>query len=330
MQGETFGADGDVDHPEGVPRGAGHHDRRRHHRHRPEHPRRAGARPARPSPATDKDLPWSKVPALVTTAVARTTRSPRESWDDPYADLRAGSATRSRCTTSPSGTSGCCRASRTCRRRSATRRRSRRSRASASAAFNTSKGVPPNLLTLDPPRHDQLRKLVSRVFTARTVSDLEPRVPRGHPPAARRARGRRPLRPHGPRRRAPDDRDRRAARDPARGQADVPRVGRVASSPSTPRSSPAPRAAASRIFELFAYLQAVIDERAARAPRRPRERAARRGGRRRAPVARGGARLHARAAGGRVRDHEEPPGQRRLAARPAPGRSGPASWPTRR
>jgi cytochrome P450 len=42
--------------------------------------------------------------------------------------------------------------------------------------FASSKGVPPNLLTLDPPRHDQLRKLVSRVFTARTVSDLEPRV----------------------------------------------------------------------------------------------------------------------------------------------------------
>ena len=42
--------------------------------------------------------------------------------------------------------------------------------------INTTKGVPPNLLTLDPPRHDQLRKLVSRVFTARTVVDLEPRV----------------------------------------------------------------------------------------------------------------------------------------------------------
>jgi cytochrome P450 len=42
--------------------------------------------------------------------------------------------------------------------------------------FASSKGVPPNLLTLDPPRHDQLRKLVSRVFTARTVSDLEPRI----------------------------------------------------------------------------------------------------------------------------------------------------------
>jgi cytochrome P450 len=42
--------------------------------------------------------------------------------------------------------------------------------------FARSKAVPPNLLTLDPPRHDQLRKLVSRVFTTRTVSDLEPRV----------------------------------------------------------------------------------------------------------------------------------------------------------
>jgi cytochrome P450 len=43
-------------------------------------------------------------------------------------------------------------------------------------SFATSKGVPPNLLTLDPPRHDELRRLVSRAFTARTVSDLEPRV----------------------------------------------------------------------------------------------------------------------------------------------------------
>ena len=42
--------------------------------------------------------------------------------------------------------------------------------------FASSKGVPPNLLTLDPPRHDELRRLVSRAFTARTVSDLEPRV----------------------------------------------------------------------------------------------------------------------------------------------------------
>jgi cytochrome P450 len=37
-------------------------------------------------------------------------------------------------------------------------------------------GVPPNLLTLDPPRHDELRRLVSRAFTPRTVADLEPRV----------------------------------------------------------------------------------------------------------------------------------------------------------
>ena len=37
-------------------------------------------------------------------------------------------------------------------------------------------GIPPNLLTLDPPRHDELRHLVSRAFTPRTVADLEPRV----------------------------------------------------------------------------------------------------------------------------------------------------------
>ncbi len=42
--------------------------------------------------------------------------------------------------------------------------------------ISTTKGVPPNLLTLDPPRHDDLRRLVSRAFTPRTVTDLEPRV----------------------------------------------------------------------------------------------------------------------------------------------------------
>ena len=47
---------------------------------------------------------------------------------------------------------------------------------SLDGGFASSKGVPPNLLTLDPPRHDDLRRLVSRAFTARTVSDLEPRV----------------------------------------------------------------------------------------------------------------------------------------------------------
>jgi cytochrome P450 len=40
----------------------------------------------------------------------------------------------------------------------------------------TGRFVPPNLLTLDPPRHDQLRRLVSRAFTPRTISDLEPRI----------------------------------------------------------------------------------------------------------------------------------------------------------
>ncbi len=34
----------------------------------------------------------------------------------------------------------------------------------------------PILLTLDPPRHDELRRLVSRAFTPRTVAGLEPRI----------------------------------------------------------------------------------------------------------------------------------------------------------
>jgi hypothetical protein len=34
----------------------------------------------------------------------------------------------------------------------------------------------PVLLTMDPPRHDELRRLVSRAFTPRRVADLEPRV----------------------------------------------------------------------------------------------------------------------------------------------------------
>lgn len=37
-------------------------------------------------------------------------------------------------------------------------------------------GMVPTLLTIDPPRHDQLRKLVSRAFTPRRIADLEPRI----------------------------------------------------------------------------------------------------------------------------------------------------------
>jgi cytochrome P450 len=44
-----------------------------------------------------------------------------------------------------------------------------------SLGSNTQSMVP-LLLTMDPPRHDQLRKLVSRAFTPRRVADLEPRV----------------------------------------------------------------------------------------------------------------------------------------------------------
>ena len=49
------------------------------------------------------------------------------------------------------------------------------SSASGIALDETDPGVP-TLLTLDPPRHDDLRRLVSRAFTPRTVADLEPRI----------------------------------------------------------------------------------------------------------------------------------------------------------
>jgi cytochrome P450 len=39
-------------------------------------------------------------------------------------------------------------------------------------------GMVPTLLTMDPPRHDQLRKLASRAFTPRRIADLEPRIRR--------------------------------------------------------------------------------------------------------------------------------------------------------
>jgi len=53
------------------------------------------------------------------------------------------------------------------------------------ATFSSARGVSldaaerslvPLLLTMDPPRHDQLRRLVSRAFTPRRVADLEPRI----------------------------------------------------------------------------------------------------------------------------------------------------------
>jgi cytochrome P450 len=40
----------------------------------------------------------------------------------------------------------------------------------------STEGMVPMLLTLDPPRHDELRRLVSRAFTPRSVADLEPRI----------------------------------------------------------------------------------------------------------------------------------------------------------
>lgn len=53
------------------------------------------------------------------------------------------------------------------------------------ATFSSARGVSldaaerslvPLLLTMDPPRHDQLRRLVSRAFTPRRVAELEPRI----------------------------------------------------------------------------------------------------------------------------------------------------------
>src|SRR5690348_10425787 len=48
-------------------------------------------------------------------------------------------------------------------------RRNQNPRATAELAW-------PSLLTTDPPRHKQLRELVSRAFTPRSVANLEPRI----------------------------------------------------------------------------------------------------------------------------------------------------------
>ena len=44
-----------------------------------------------------------------------------------------------------------------------------------------------NMLNLDPPDHHRLRRLVSKVFTPRTVEELRPRVQRARRRAPRRA-----------------------------------------------------------------------------------------------------------------------------------------------
>ena len=49
-----------------------------------------------------------------------------------------------------------------------------------SGAGITLEGLPPDvqpeMITMDPPRHDELRALVKRAFTPRAISALEPRV----------------------------------------------------------------------------------------------------------------------------------------------------------
>jgi cytochrome P450 len=46
----------------------------------------------------------------------------------------------------------------------------------SSEGTSISAGLLPNVQQLDPPRHDELRNLVNRAFTARRVSDMEPRI----------------------------------------------------------------------------------------------------------------------------------------------------------
>ena len=64
----------------------------------------------------------------------------------------------------------------------------------SSAKGITLEGLPPDvqpeMITMDPPRHDELRALVKRAFTPTAISALEPRVSRSPTVARRRARPR--------------------------------------------------------------------------------------------------------------------------------------------
>ena len=48
----------------------------------------------------------------------------------------------------------------------------------SSEGTDTSQGLLPMIQALDPPRHDALRQLVSRAFTARRIADMEPQIRR--------------------------------------------------------------------------------------------------------------------------------------------------------
>ncbi len=94
----------------------------------------------------------------------------------PVRDVSVDRATRRPCTTTRSTGSGRSRASRTSSPRTATGRRSR-----ATHGLTIDQLTDPNnamrrtsIIMMDPPDHDRMRKLVSRVFTPRAVTDLEP------------------------------------------------------------------------------------------------------------------------------------------------------------
>ena len=188
-------------------------------------------------------------------------------------------------------------------------------------------GLLPQIQSMDPPRHDALRGLVSRAFTGRRADAMEPRIRA----IARRlidgfaARGEADLmaRVRAPSAEPRDRRDDRRARGPPRG---VPRLDRGDGRERRGRHPAATIQAATNIYAEFSKL--LAERRSARA-RRPDERARRRRDRRRAAQRGGAARvlLHADRRG--QRHHHQPDRERRRAARGAPGAARACSRATR-
>ena len=178
---------------------------------------------------------------------------------------------------------------------------------------------------MDPPEHDRMRKLVSRVFTPRPIADLEPIVRDAHHhvprPAGRRAdvRRRRRLRGAVPGRDHLDDPRRARGRPPADPALDRRDAAPRARRPEADAGGHGGRAATDPVLPRARSRTSARTPRDDMITRSSRPRSRRRRPRSDSPTTRSpGSRTLL--AGGRHRDRHQARRQRRRAVRPQPGR----------